>query len=199
MIIVKTFVHNFNINHNRIPMKNLCAILIASILLIILNSGCSNQTEKSELNKFKVTADIQNRNKEIVRQVFAAIDKNDFDKLKDLLSDDFILSAPSSPQPWKKDDLIKGIKTFYISFPDWTHIINDMIAEGDKVVVKLTGQGTQKGIYENIPPTDKKLSQSAVHVITFVNGKVKEWWAVEDNLGFMMQLGMELKPTDKKK
>jgi steroid delta-isomerase-like uncharacterized protein len=180
-------------------MRTFWASLIFLIPLIFLSSGCRNQTEKNELNKYKTTADIQNRNKEIARQVFAAIDKNDFDKLNELLTDDFTLSAPGSPQPWKKDDLINGIKTFYASFPDWTHIINDMIAEGDKVVVKLTGQGTQKGIYENIQPTDKKLSQSAVHVITFVNGKVKEWWAVEDNLGFMMQLGMELKPTDKKK
>jgi steroid delta-isomerase-like uncharacterized protein len=180
-------------------MRNFCSTIIFLIPLILLTSGCRNQTENAEIRKFKVAGDIQNLNKEIARQVFAAIDKNDFDKLKDLLSDDFILNAPASPQPWKKDDLIKGITTFYVSFPDWTHTINDMIAEGDKVAVKLTGQGTQKGIYENIPPADKKLTQSAVHLITFVDGKVKEWWAVEDNLGFMMQLGLELKPTDKNK
>jgi steroid delta-isomerase-like uncharacterized protein len=180
-------------------MRTFWATMIFLISLILLASGCRNQTENAELKKFKATGDIQNRNKEIARQVFAAIDKNDFDKIKTLLSDDFMLSAPSSPQPWKKDDLIRGIKAFYISFPDWAHIINDMIAEGDKVVVKLTGQGTQKGIYENISPTNKELTLSEVHVITFVNGKVKDWWAVEDNLGFMMQLGMELKPTEKKK
>jgi len=183
-------------------MKTFYLKFISSIFfvaLLFITPCCQNQSEKAEFNNFKVTVKKQEQNKEIVRQLFSAIDKNDFDKLKDLLSDDFILTAPASPQPWKKDDLINGIKTFYVSFPDWTHIINDIIAEGDKVVVKLTGQGTQKGIYENIPPTDKKLTQSAVHIITFINGKVKEWWAVEDNLGFMMQLGMELKPSDNKK
>jgi predicted ester cyclase len=180
-------------------MRSYCSTFIFLISLILLDSGCRNQTETAELNKFKTAEDIQNRNKEMARQVFIAIDKNDIDKLNDLLSDDFILSVPGSPQPWKKDDLINGIKTFYASFPDWTHTINDIVAEGDKVVVKLTGHGTQKGIYENIAPTNKKLTQSAIHIITFANGKVKEWWAVEDNLGFMMQLGLELKPTDKKK
>jgi ketosteroid isomerase-like protein len=180
-------------------MRNLCSSMIFLISLILLDTGCRNQTKTAELNKFKTAEEIQNRNKELARQVFDAIDKNDFDKLNVLLSDDFILSAPGSPQPWKKVDLINGIKTFYVPFPDWTHTINDIVAEGDKVVVKLTGQGTQKGIYENISPTNEKLTQSAVHIITFANGKVKEWWAVEDNLGFMMQLGMELKPIDTKK
>jgi predicted ester cyclase len=74
-----------------------------------------------------------------------------------------------------------------------------MIAEGDKVAVKLKGQGTHKAQYEGIAATREKVTQSAMHLMTIVNGKVKEWWALEDNLGFNQQLGMELKPKESKK
>ncbi|MGA2625126.1 MAG: ester cyclase [Bacteroidota bacterium] len=161
--------------------------------------GCQNQNEKVQLEKFKATAKIQDQNRELVREVFGAIDNRNFEKLKEILSDDFCLNTPGSPQPWKRDDLFKGIENFYASFPDWTHTINDVVTEGDKVVVKLTGRGTQKAVYENILPAGANVTQSAVHIMTLINGKVKEWWVLEDNLGFMTQLGMELKPTKSKK
>jgi predicted ester cyclase len=172
---------------------------ISLISLIFLTQGCQDQAKKNEFDNLKTTIETQNRNKEIARELFASIDKNDFDKLTELLSDDFSLSAPGLQQPWKKDELFQAIKTFYASFPDWTHMINELIAEGDKVVIKLACKGTQKAQYENISPTGKIVTQDAMNIIKIVNGKVKESWILEDNLGLMVQLGMELKPTDKKK
>lgn len=182
---------------NRIHLRFAATIWLPTLLL--LAAACQDQTEKNRLDKFTATAKMQEENKRIAREVFAAIDGGNFDKLKELLSDDFSLSSPGSPQPWKKDDLFNGIKTFYASFPDWTHTVDDIIADSDKVVIKLTGRGTQKAIFEDIPPTGKKVTQSAIHIMTLINGKVKEWWAVEDNLGLMTQLGMELKPTKTRK
>ena len=173
-------------------------VTITLISLFFLNQGCHNQTTKNELENLKTLKENQNHNKEIARMVFASIDKNDFVKLSEILSDDFALSSPGLTQSWKKDDLFNDIKSFYASFPDWTHNLNDIIAEGDQVVVKLTGKGTHKGEYQSIPPTGKIMTQSAIHILTFSNGKIKDWWAVEDNLGFMTQLGMELKPINKK-
>jgi len=74
-----------------------------------------------------------------------------------------------------------------------------MIAEGDKVAVKLTQHGTQKAQFEEIAPTNAKVTKSAIHIMTIVNGKIKEWWAIEDDLGLMLQLGMELKPSKSSK
>jgi steroid delta-isomerase-like uncharacterized protein len=172
-------------------------IPLAAVLLYPL--GCRDQTERTELDKFKAMARVQDRNKGVVREVFAAIDSGKFDRLEELLSDDFALKAPGLSQPWKKGDLFQAIKTHYASFPDWTHVIEVLVAEGDNVAVKLTGQGTQKARYEGIASTGKKVTDPAMNLITIVNGKVKEWWALEDNLGFMQQLGMELRPIRSKK
>lgn len=173
--------------------------VISWISLLLFSIGCQDQGQKARLERLENASKTNDRNKEIARDFFSAIDHANFDKLKELLSDDFTLTAPGAPQPWKQAELFQGIKTFYVSFPDWTHVIEDVIAEGDKVVVTLRGQGTFKTQYEGITPTGEKVTQSAMHVLTFVNGKVKHLWAIEDNLGLMQQLGMELKPTKIKK
>ena len=75
-------------------------------------------------------------------------------------------------------------------------MIEDVIAEGDKVAVKLTQNGTHKAEYEGIPATGIKATLPAMHLITIADGKIEQWFAVEDYLGLYMQLGMELKPKE---
>jgi predicted ester cyclase len=169
------------------------------VVLIFLAIGCQNQAEKAELDKFKAAAQIQEQNKEIVREVINAIDSGDLNKLGNLLSDDFALYPPGSLQPWRKEALFQARNTHFAAFPDWIHKIEIIVAEGDKVAVKLTQYGTHKAKYKGIEPTNKYVTVSATHIVMIVNGKVKEWWALEDNLGLMTQLGMELKPIENKK
>ena len=180
-----------------IQLKIATAILMTTLVVIIC--GCQNQTSKVELDKFKSIAQVQNQNKEIVREFFSAIDGNKFDKLNELFSNDFGLKAPGIETPWKKEDVFQAIKTHYTAFPDWTHNIEDIIADGDKVAVKLTQNGTQQAEYKGIAATGKKMTNPALSIMTIVNGQVKDWWVIEDNLGFMKQLGMELKPIETKK
>jgi len=161
--------------------------------------GCQNQAGKAELDKFKATAQIQEQNKEIVREVFNAIDSGDLVKLGNLLSEDFALYPPGSQQPWRKETLYQARNKHFAAFPDWIHKIEIMVAEGDKVAVKLTQYGTHKNQYKGIEPTGKSVIVSATNIMMIVNGKVKDWWALEDNLGLMTQLGMELKPKENKK
>lgn len=154
------------------------------IIALVLFMSCTNQTSDKQDNL--------NQNKEIAREVFSSIDKRDFTRLNILISDDFALSEPESDQSWSKDDLFEGIRYFHTSFPDWTHEIDEIFAEGNKVVIRLTGQGTHKSEYETIPATNKKVKQSAVHIMTIANHKITEWWALEDNFTLMLQLGREL-------
>ena len=178
-------------------LKIATAILITTAFVIIC--GCQNQTGKAELDKFKSNAKIQNQNKEIVREFFSAIDGNKFDRLNELFSNDFSLKAPGVDTPWKKEDVFQAIKSHYASFPDWTHNIEDMIAEGEKIAVKLTQIGTHQAQYEGIAATGKKVTNPSISIMTIVNGQIKDWWIIEDNLGFMKQLGMDLKPIETKK
>ena len=78
----------------------LCAVLL------LIATGCENQSKKAELDKCKATVKTQEQNKEIVREIFAAID-GDINKLGVLLSDDFSLYVSGTLLPYKKEDLIK--------------------------------------------------------------------------------------------
>jgi predicted ester cyclase len=171
-------------------MKKFHYVLIVGA---IIAAACQNQSEKAESDMLKARIDLQVQNKEIVREFFSAIDAQNFNKLNELLSDDFSLNAAGLAQPWKKEDVFKDIRKYYTSFPDWSHQIEEMIAEGDKVAVKLTQHGTQKAQFEDIAPKGTKVTKSAMHEVTIVNGKIKEWWAIEDDLSLMLQLGLVLK------
>jgi steroid delta-isomerase-like uncharacterized protein len=152
----------------------------------------------AELEAMKAQAAVEGQNKEIVREALALIDKGSLDKFNELSSEDFSLTAPGMPEPWDANMLLQAIKEFYSAFPDNKHVIENMVAEGDIIAVKLYLEGTHEKEYSGIPATGKKVTASAIFWITITDGGIKNWWNVEDSLGMMMQLGMEFKPKEGK-
>ena len=73
-------------------------------------------------------------------------------------------------------------------------LFEDFVVDGDKVAVRLNVVGRHKREYKGIPATDVEIKIAAIHVISLVGDKIKDWWAVEDHLGWYRQLGLELKP-----
>jgi steroid delta-isomerase-like uncharacterized protein len=174
--------------------KLLCVIPL--VLLLCFTISCQNKAEKAELEKVKAQKTTEEQNKQVARDFFAAIDRQDFPRLKELLADDFALSDPGSPVPLNADNLFSAIKDHYTAFPDWNHVIEDVTSEGEKVTVRLIQYGTHKAEYTGIPATGNKVHMAALHLGRIVDGKIKEWLGIEDYLGLMMQLGMELKPKE---
>jgi len=75
------------------------------------------------------------------------------------------------------------------AFPDWKVTVDDIIAEGDKVVARATGQGTHLGDYMGIPPTGKRIKVSWIAIYRVADGKLAEHWQHIDELGLRQQLG----------
>ena len=86
--------------------------------------------------------------------------------------------------------------SFLSAFHDTQLEVEDLIAEGDKVMSRVSLRGTHGGELEGIPPTGKTLTASAFTVFRIVGGKIVEEWEILDELGMMQQLGMELRPKD---
>jgi len=76
-----------------------------------------------------------------------------------------------------------------VAFPDVHANIQDLIAEGDRVVERTNAQGTHKGEFNGIPPTGRPVTWSELHVYRIENGKIAELWSEIDFLGMMTQLG----------
>lgn len=81
-------------------------------------------------------------------------------------------------------------KIFLSAFPDLHFTIEDVIAEGDRVVTRSTWSGTNKGDFMGMPATNKPVKVSGVDITRWVNGKAVEHWAVQDMMGLMHQLGV---------
>ena len=75
------------------------------------------------------------------------------------------------------------------AFPDFKGTIEDILAEGDKVVVRMTWSGTQKGEFMGIPATGKSVSFGVIDIIRIAGGKLVEHWGQMDSMRLMQQLG----------
>ena len=81
--------------------------------------------------------------------------------------------------------------TMYLTaFPDLHFTVEDLIAEGDKVVARLTTRGTQQGVFMGIPPTGKHVTVTAIDINRLAGGKSVEHWLNMDTLGLLHQLGV---------
>ena len=81
------------------------------------------------------------------------------------------------------------VQAFLAAFPDFRYRIEDLIAEGDKVVVRATWSGTHQGDLMGIPATGRAVTVSVIEMARLANGQMVEHWAVSDNLSLMQQLG----------
>ena len=76
------------------------------------------------------------------------------------------------------------------AFPDLRYDVEDVVADGDKVVQRVTGHGTMRGPLFGLPATGRPASWSEIHISRFDDGKVVEHWSVTDQLGMLQQLGL---------
>ncbi len=129
-------------------------------------------------------------NKDLVRRYFAEIDRRgDESVLDEFVSKDFVDHGPA---PGCTPDL-EGLKVAFDMFrtgSPGTHRIDDLIAEDDKVVVRVTGQGVHAGDLFGIPPTGREFSVTGVTILRIADGKIVERWVEVDMLGCLQQLGV---------
>ncbi len=87
----------------------------------------------------------------------------------------------------------EGVKnvfaTLHQTFPDLHISVEDLIAEGDKVVARERITGTQRGSYMGLPATGKQVAYNEITIARFADGRIVEYWGVVDMLSLMRQLG----------
>ena len=89
---------------------------------------------------------------------------------------------------------LEGLKQhnqhYFDAFPDAQFILKDMVAEGDKVTVRMVRTGTHKEEYIGIPPTGRTFSVDDLSIYRIVDGKIVEHWEVFDRYSMLVQLGV---------
>ena len=126
-------------------------------------------------------------NKAIVRRFVEAYNKENLDLLDDLLAPDYF-DHTNQVGP---EGLKQLIGMAFKAFPDYHETIEDIIAEGDKVWIRVSvNTGTHTGEFMGLAPTGKKLTIEMVDIFRVVDGKIVEYWDVTDRLDFLRQLGV---------
>jgi predicted ester cyclase len=128
-------------------------------------------------------------NKRLVHRLYEETDKQNFAALDEFFSTDLIDHDPP-PIPNLEpglEGIKQAFKVFATAFPDGTHVIHDLIAEGDRVVVRVSGTGTHKGEFKGIKPTGKLVEMAGIVIYRIDRGKIVERWAQHNFLGFVMQ------------
>jgi steroid delta-isomerase-like uncharacterized protein len=103
---------------------------------------------------------------------------------------DYVDRSPDIPGiPHTREGLKLFMGAYLRAFPDAHISIEDQLAEGDRVVTRWTGRGTQTGELMDLPPSGKKAVVQGVQVDRLSGGKIVESWTSFDQLGMLQQLG----------
>jgi steroid delta-isomerase-like uncharacterized protein len=132
-------------------------------------------------------------NKAVVRREMAELFNHtgNLDAVEEIISPDYISYEPTSGETRGIEGARQFAATYRQAFPDLENTIEDMVAEGDKVVVRFKARGTHDGETEAFgPATGKRMEITGITIKRVSEGKIVEAWTNFDALGMMQQLGM---------
>jgi steroid delta-isomerase-like uncharacterized protein len=130
-------------------------------------------------------------NKALVRRFYEEIDKGNLAAMDELVAEDYI---DHSPPPFPglasgRAGVKQAFEIFWKATPGY-HEIEEQVAEGDKVVTRMTAYGSHEDDLPGIPRTGNRLEMSATVIHRIADGKLAEKWSGKDELGFLQQLGV---------
>ena len=98
--------------------------------------------------------------------------------------------------PRDRAAMLAFLQGVHAAFPDWRVQIDDIVAEGNTVAVRWSGQVTHEGPFHGIPATGKRIAVSGVNLYRIEDGRIAQEWEQMDSLGMLAQLGV-LPPAGK--
>ncbi len=109
--------------------------------------------------------------------------------LEELYAPDYIYHGPGAFGDADLAATKQMLHAFFTAFPEQRVTVEDLIAEGDKVVSRYTFRATHRGEFMGIPATGKAVTVSGIMISRFADGKWVEDWDSPDALSLMQQLG----------
>ena len=131
-------------------------------------------------------------NKAVAGRLFEAINSGRLEELPQIVASDVVdHNEVIFMQPDGPGGVTQGIQMLLQGFPDLHLTVEELIAEGDRVVARLTMSGTNTGDYRGLPqPTQQHFESEAVAILTIADGRVAEVRGTADRMGMLTQLGI---------
>jgi steroid delta-isomerase-like uncharacterized protein len=134
-------------------------------------------------------------NKELVRRYYEAIDdRGDPSLIEEFVSPDYVDHTPAPGCGADREGLKQAFQHFLDAAPDGRHTVEDLFGEGDKVVARVRGYGTQTGELFGIPATGRYFEIEGIAIRRVEDGRIVEHWQVVDMASAFQQLGILPQP-----
>ena len=131
-------------------------------------------------------------NKDLARRFMEEVyNKGNVDFIDEVVASDYVAHDPNSPEGTGggADGAKRFVETYRGALPDLRMTVEDLIAEGDKVVMRWTARGTHQGVLMGILPSGNRVEVTGISVDRIEGGKLVEGWCNCDALGMMQQIG----------
>ena len=129
------------------------------------------------------------RNKALVSQFLKGLDES-LSIIDEVCAPQLVAHIPGSTQPIDREGFRQFVSLFYLAFPDLCHTVEDQVAEGDKVVSRLTVQGTHQGPFQGMAPTGKQVKFTDIMISRIEDEKIRNCGLNLMRLGLLQQLGL---------
>lgn len=131
------------------------------------------------------------QNKQLVRESIECVWRQQrVEEVGRFLADDFVdHGAPPGTAPGSVG-FADGVRRILAAFPDARNDIDDIVAEGDRVVVRWTMTGTHTGDALGFPATGRPIRLAGITISRIVAGRIAEHWSFRDDIGMLRQLGL---------
>ena len=114
------------------------------------------------------------------------------DSIPELVAGDFVAHHPGAPDWNGHQDVKDVVQRTRIAFPNFNETVEDVMADGDRVITRFVARGTHLGPYQGLPPTEKSFAMAEIGIFRIHGGKIAEKWGQVDRLGMYRQLGINL-------
>jgi predicted ester cyclase len=123
----------------------------------------------------------------VARRYFDAYRTGDIDAVMEFVEPDYVLH-PGGGEPMNFDGRRRDEMVFFSAFSDVQATVEDQIAEGDKVVSRITMYCTQTGGYQGITATGKRVVITYIDIVEMKAGKIVEEWVEFDMMNILRQI-----------
>ena len=132
----------------------------------------------------------EQENKALVRRYYDEVfNERRVDLLDQLAVENYVEHDPFPGQGDGRADLRARVELILAAMNPLRFEVQDVIAEGDRVVVRWVQQGTQSGNFMGIPPTGRQYTMAGIDIHRLRDGVMAEHWHVVDLFGLLQQLG----------
>jgi steroid delta-isomerase-like uncharacterized protein len=129
----------------------------------------------------------EHSNVDLVRDYLSAFNDRDRDRMTELLADD-VVEHGVHEELHGHEEILEFLDAHFETFPDYAGETEEMVADGDTVVVRYSVSGTHTGEYRGVEPTGHRAEWTGIGMYRVAEGRIAEIWLEENRLSLLEQL-----------